>query len=278
MSSTATASEMNNQDHLEEEEDFHFDHNHTDYEGAKLGVWLFLFTELVLFGAMFLALFVYTTGEYGAEFHEAGKSLKVMMGAGNTLVLLTSSLTMVYAITALQKGSKYLTLLWLGLTIALALAFMVVKYFEWTGKFKHHIYPAHLSFMEAKYGPSDLSKVWDKEFKDSGMTLKEFNHVPVTAAGVEMSPEEVKALPEGEYPHHRYTKGQVVFFGMYFAMTGLHGFHVIIGVLLLLWMVFEVAKGTVTSENYGYVENVGLYWHLVDLIWIYLFPLFYLVA
>jgi len=272
MSSIAEQHTAENQEEL-----FHFDHHHTDYEGAKLGVWLFLFTELVLFGGMFLALFAYGTGEYAADFHAAGKNLNVFKGAGNTLVLLTSSLTMVYAITALQKGSKFWSLVHIAITVILAMTFMVIKYFEWSAKFEHHLFPSKVGFLEAKYGQSDLKRAYSAEFAESGMTLAEFNKVKVDVNGNPM-PDGVTAEEAKKYTHHRYTRGQVIFFGMYFTMTGLHGFHVLIGVALLLWMFWGVFRETITAENYGYLENVGLYWHLVDLIWIYLFPLFYLVA
>ena len=262
---------------INKEELFHFDHHHVDYEGGKLGMWLFLFTELVLFGGMFLALFVYGTGEYAADFHAAGKSLNIFKGAGNTLVLLTSSLTMVYAITALQRGSKFWALTHIAITVILALTFMVVKYFEWTSKFEHHLFPSKIAFLKSIYGPSDLKNAYTKEWKESGLTIAEFNAVKVDAKG-NPAPAGLTAEQAKDYTHTRYTRGQVIFYGMYFTMTGLHGFHVMIGVALLLWMFVCVLKNTVTAENFGWLENVGLYWHLVDLIWIYLFPLFYLVA
>jgi len=251
-------------------------HEHKDYAGDKFGMWLFLFTELILFGGMFLALMVYMTGEYKHEFHVAATNLNVFMGAGNTVVLLTSSLTMVWAITALQKGSKFWSLFHIALTIALALTFMVVKYFEWTAKFHHHIFPPKITALANHFGPSDLGRQWTKEWKESGMDLHAFNHVYVDTEGNEKPEGFVDT--EHKYSHHRYSSGQVLFFGLYFTMTGLHGFHVLIGVVLLLWMMKLVKQDVVTGEEFGMLENVGLYWHVVDLIWIYLFPLFYLVA
>jgi len=203
--------------------DAHSDSPHADYIGDKVGFWFFLYTELVLFGGLFLGYFFYHM-KYKEAFHSAGSHLNVFMGAGNTVVLLTSSLTMVMALTAIQKGKRGLSLGYLFITIACALGFMVVKYFEWGAKFHHGLYP----------GSAEL---------------------------------------QANYP-----EGEIIFFGLYFVMTGTHGLHVILGLLALTWMFVWVWQGKVHKNDYAYMENVGLYWHLVDLIWIYLFPLLYLVA
>ncbi len=195
---------------------------HRDYIGAKMGMWLFLFTEILLFAGLFLAYFVYRH-MHPEDFHIASDTLNVAMGATNTVVLLTSSLTMVLAITAIQKGRRGLSAFLLVVTILCASAFMVIKYFEWTAKFHHGIYP------------------------DS----------PV-----------VNALPHG----------QTLFYGLYFTMAGLHGLHVLVGMIALCFMLVWLIRGTrVTQKDFVKLENAGLYWHLVDLIWIYLFPLLYLI-
>lgn len=278
--------------------------HHADYNGDKFGMWLFLFTELILFGGMFLAFFVYSTTYYGAEFHEAGTHLNRFMGGGNTIILLTSSLTMVFAITAIQYGRKYLSMFWICLTILCAMGFMVVKYFEWGYKFHHHIFPAKAAFLEAAFGQSDLKKAYNKEFMDSGLTLAEFNEILVNASG-EPAPDGMtadeahiaahvesgdKKLAQSEkycahaetcnksYVHKRYTQGQIIFYGLYFAMTGLHGIHVLGGVIVLLWVLWLLHHNKIVANDFIVMENVGLYWHVVDLIWIYLFPVFYLVS
>ncbi len=202
--------------------DLHSDSPHADYVGDKLGFWFFLYTELVLFGGLFLAYFFYHM-KYPEAFHHAGAELNVFMGAGNTVVLLTSSLTMVLAVSAIQKGRKGLSLFHLILTIVFALMFMVVKYFEWGAKFHHGLYP----------GAEEL-----------------LSREP----------------------------GQIVFFGLYFVMTGIHGIHVLLGLIALAGIFVLVVQNKIHKNDYAYIENVGLYWHLVDLIWIYLFPLLYLVA
>ena len=197
-------------------------HVHRDDVGARMGMWLFLFTELILFGGMFLVYSVYRF-TYPEEFHLAAKELNTIIGAFNTIILLTSSLTMALSITAIQRDKKNLSIVLQMITIAFALFFMVNKYFEWTAKFHHDIYPGSETLMNE-------------------------------------------------------SSGQILFYGLYYVMTGLHGLHVIIGIVLIAVMVRFTLKGIVTFDNYVKLENIGLYWHLVDIIWIFLFPLFYLIT
>lgn len=196
--------------------------HHKDYAGAKLGMWLFLFTEILLFGGLFLLYAAYLH-RYGPDFHHASQALDKTVGGLNTLVLITSSLFMALSITAVQQGEKKRCLLFLALTIAMAGAFMVNKFFEWSAKFAHGVYPdsAHLA-----------------------------------------------SLPQGEQ----------VFYGLYFTMTGLHGVHVVVGAAVLGLVMLQVRRDKVNAGDYVLLENSGLYWHIVDLVWIFLFPLFYLIT
>lgn len=195
---------------------------HKDYEGAKLGMWLFLFTEILLFGGLFLLYSAYRA-KYPLDFHHGGQHLNAVIGVVNTFILLTSSLTVAVAITALQKGNRRLTLMGLAVTILLGCAFLVNKYFEWSAEIGRGIYPN--------------------------------------------SPELLQR-PDGEK----------LFFGLYYSMTGLHGLHVIAGIILLSVMLALVAREKISSADCIRLENSGLYWHLVDVIWIFLLPLFYLAA
>jgi cytochrome c oxidase subunit 3 len=197
-------------------------HVHRDDEGSRLGMWLFLFTELLLFGGMFLVFAVYKFLHY-EEFHKAAKELNTLFGALNTIILLTSSLTMALSITALQKNQKLLSIFFQVMTVMMALGFMVNKYFEWTAKISHGIYPG------------------SERLLDKG-------------------------------------SGEILFFGLYYVMTGLHGLHVVIGVVLITVMTVFTIKDVITHDNHVKLESAGLYWHLVDIIWIFLFPLFYLIS
>ena len=194
---------------------------HKDYSGAKLGMWLFLFTELLLFGGLFLLYSVYFR-RYPQEFATAGKQLNWMLGAANTGILLTSSLFAAMAVTAVQQDNRRRAVGLLCGTIACAAGFMVIKYIEWSAKIGHGIYPGS---------------------------------------------EHLKAGPPGES----------VFFSLYYMSTGIHGLHVLIGAALLGWITVKVQSGTVHKTDYVLLENGALYWHLVDLIWIFIFPLYYLI-
>lgn len=202
-------------------EEVHEIHVHRDDFGSKMGLWLFLFTEILLFGGLFL-LYAGYRYIYPEGFAAAATELDVLMGAVNTVILLTSSLTVVLGIVALQKKKKNLCLFFLWVTVFFGLLFLLNKYFEWGAKFHHGIYPK---------GPA------------------------------------LQNMSEGE----------VMYFGLYFVMTGLHGLHIVAGLIFISIVMRLIYKDVITSTNFQKLENSGLYWHLVDIIWIFLFPLFYLI-
>lgn len=195
---------------------------HRDDLASKTGMWLFLFTEMLLFGGLFVVYSVYRYRNPVA-FHLAAHELSVFIGTANTIILLTSSSTIAMSITAIQKKNKKLALLLLGITVLLGLAFLVNKYFEWGEHIREHIYPGS----------------------------------PVLAL-------------RGH--------GDVLFYGLYFFMTGLHALHIIIGLIFIGFVTVRLSRDKINYDNYALLENSGLYWHLVDLIWIFLFPLFYLIT
>lgn len=196
--------------------------HHADAMTVKIGMWLFLFTEMFLFGTMFLVYAVYLH-EYHWDFRNASHHLEKLLGATNTAILLTSSLTMALAIAGLERRRKPFTMRMLSITIILAMVFLSIKAFEWYIKISHGIYP---------------------------------------------SSEGMKLLPVGEQ----------TFLGMYFVMTGLHGLHVFMGIIAITTTAILVRRNYIRTERMAILHNVGLYWHLVDLVWIFLFPLFYLLG
>jgi cytochrome c oxidase subunit 3 len=202
--------------------DNHTHTEHLDSETGKLGMWIFLFTELFLFGGLFLVYAIFRA-KYSADFHIAAAELNAFIGTINTVFLLVSSMTVAGALTAIQKGDRRLTIFLLLVTILLAALFMVNKYFEWSHKFEYGIWPG-------------------------SPVLKNMSH------------------------------GELLFFGLYYMMTGLHALHVLIGMILLSINVVKVKTGAVNSSRFLMLENSALYWHLVDLIWIFLFPLLYLIT
>jgi cytochrome c oxidase subunit 3 len=194
---------------------------HKDYAGAKLGMWFFLFTEIILFGGLFVLYAVYLH-RFPGEFAAASKELSLGFGTVNTLILLTSSLCAAAAVTAIQKDNGRMAVQLLAATVLTAGVFLVNKYFEWSAKFAHGLYL-------------------------NGPALRE--------------------APPGE----------VVFFSLYYITTGLHGLHVLIGAVLLTFIAFSVRRGSIHTGDYVKLENSALYWHLVDLVWIFVFPLYYLI-
>ncbi|MEJ2057040.1 MAG: cytochrome c oxidase subunit 3 family protein [Desulfofustis sp.] len=192
-----------------------------DKTGVKIGMWIFLYSEIILFGGLFVLYAVYFHN-FPEDFAEGGKELNRIFGTANTLVLLISSFTVAASITAIQQRKKWLSIGFLAFSLLCGLTFLINKYFEWGTKFHHGLYP-------------NSDRLYDS---DPG-----FN----------------------------------IFFGLYYTITGLHGLHVMIGMVLLAISLVLVARNKISAERYAMLENSGLYWHLVDLIWIFVFPLFYLV-
>ena len=213
-------------EHAEKHDYFqhHFTTEEQQYESAKLGMWIFLVTEILLFGGLFCAYAIFRSW-YPDMFFQAHKELDLFLGTVNTIVLISSSVTMALAIRYVRLNKPKVAALHLSATILLATVFMVNKYFEYSHKF-------HLGQLPGEY---------------------------YTYTGV-----------DGTNPH--------IFFTIYFAMTGLHGIHVLCGIGVITWLLVRVMKGQLTSKYYTPMEMTGLYWHLVDLIWIYLFPLLYLIG
>jgi cytochrome c oxidase subunit 3 len=193
-----------------------------DYTGSKIGMWLFLLSEILLFGGLFILYSMYRY-KNPIEFHLAAWELNRVLGTLNTLILLTSSLTMVLSIYSIQKGNRKESISFLMATIFLGFLFLTIKYAEWAAKIGHSIYPN---------SPRLLGR----------------------------------------------SKGEILFYGLYYSMTGLHGLHVLVGIFVLSVMLFLMMKGKINENRSIPLENSGLYWHLVDIIWIFLFPLFYLIT
>ncbi len=220
------------------------------YEGAKMGMWLFLGTELLLFGVLFASFGLFHV-KFIDAFQIAHHSLDKIMGGANTIVLILSSLSVALSLDAIQKGRRKICSFLLILTVALASIFLVIKYFEYTGKFSHNIFPG------------EAEQIVDPSSK---------NHEYIKVN--DYIAREKIAEPRAEY----LKKGIDLFFTFYFVMTGVHGLHILIGMTVLFVIFLKNRKGRYSHWYYTPIENGALYWHLVDLIWIYLFPLFYLIS
>jgi len=202
----------------------HFDDAVTQFDSGRMGIWIFLVTEILFFGGMFCAFAVFRSWYFDA-FKEAHHHLDKVMGGINTIVLICSSLTMALGVRSAQQSKKGLTALMLVLTLAFAATFLVIKYFEYHHKFVDGLLPGAAFTAEGF-----------KTGKDAGM-----------------------------------------FFAVYFMMTGVHGVHVAVGIGVLIWILIRNNRGDFSKEYFTPVDIVALYWHLVDLVWIYLFPLLYLI-
>src|SRR5262245_41855576 len=203
-------------------------------------MWAFLVTEIMFFGGLFLAYILYRRS-YPVEFAVASNSLNVTMGFINTLVLICSSLTMALAVFYSQIGNRKLLVGFLLLTMALGLTFLVIKGVEYREKYVEHHIPVRFATYEFK---------WEGHAREA----TEASALPVDTGHVQM------------------------FFWLYFAMTGVHALHMIIGLGILTTLVLMARKGRFTPDYHSPVELSGLYWHFVDIVWIFLFPLLYLIG
>src|SRR6185369_6532926 len=224
----------------------HFENMEQQREAGTLGMWVFLVTELMFFGGMFLAYTLYRS-MYPAAFASASNHLDIKLGTLNTVVLIMSSFTMAMAVYFTQMGRQRRQVICLVLTLLLGLTFLGVKGVEYYDKYEDRLIPGHL--------------------------------IP----GRSFDPAVQK---EGEPPdHHKLhllpgaTKDNVeMFYWIYFAMTGMHALHMIIGAGLLTFLLIFSLRGRFDPEYHSPVEVIGLYWHFVDIIWIFLFPLLYLLG
>ena len=187
-------------------------------------MWVFLLTEILFFGGLFLVYTIYRTW-YPDAFTAASHHLDIPLGTINTAVLIGSSLTMALAVHAAQSNSRKGIMVFLVLTMILGGVFLGIKGVEYSHKFHEHLVPG--------------------------------------------------AAFQFEAPHARHAQ---IFFSLYFVMTGLHALHMIIGLGLMTWMLLWAYNRTIGDGYYSPVEIVGLYWHFVDIVWIFLFPLLYLIG
>jgi cytochrome c oxidase subunit 3 len=277
----------------------HFDTPQQQFDAGKLGIWLFLLTEVLFFAGLFCAYTVYRS-MHPEVFVYAHYFLDTKLGALNTCVLLISSLTAAWAVRNAQLAEKKMLMINIVVTIACACTFMCVKYVEYAHKYHDGLLPGH------NFQPKE--QIWElKSFRDRHPEAAEYaeklakldekkGEAPAVAgAKAEGKVEEQIERPTEEELEPLLAAGLVgprsldpsahisrprmahVFFGIYFFMTGLHGFHVLIGIGIWVWMLLKAAKGHFGPNYFGPVDFTALYWHLVDLIWIYLFPLLYLI-
>jgi cytochrome c oxidase subunit 3 len=232
-------------------------------EAAVIGMWVFLLTEILFFGGLFAAYMIYRVWYFDA-FAQASATLDLFWGGLNTAVLIASSLTMALAVRSAQTNRRAATVNWLILTMVLGAVFLGVKVIEYADKFEHHHVPGS-HFVWASHPSTSLGA---GEAPAGGAEHAAPAHAP--AAGAKygdvgtLSPDELQRTTQ-------------IYFSLYFTMTGLHALHMIVGIGLMAVITWMAWKGRFDSEYYTPVEMGGLYWHFVDIVWIFLFPLLYLV-
>jgi len=264
-------------------------------------MWMFLGTEVLMFGGLFCAYAVYRHN-HPEVFEYAHQYLDKNLGALNTIILITSSLTMAWGVRAAQMGKKTLLVVLLALTILGGAGFMAVKTVEYSTKWKHGLFigsvnnfygdaadstrkdavtkleEEELKVNEKPAAPAPLAKVEPDPIDPNAgtpdaATIKPPNITPAGLSEKEAGAEKLTYSELNNHDRHRvYT-----FFAVYFLMTGLHGIHVLVGMGLITWILFRALGDEFGPTYFTPVDLVGLYWHLVDLIWIFLFPLLYLI-
>jgi len=302
----------------------HFESLQQQYDSGKLGIWLFLTTEILMFSGLFCGYSV-LRALHPEIFLYAHHYLDVRWGALNTIVLLFSSFTMAWGVRAAQLGQTKLLVRLLSITLACAFVFMGVKFVEYKNKWEEALLPGKSynpseppkgvfmpTLEEGKEKdaakPADSSKAADSGAKPADtakgtvlfLPIQKSGRSPATAAPLAAAVGEKSAIapaavgPTGLsdvwldrklirkdrdvvwYGQEPYNVQ--LFFGVYFLMTGLHGIHVLAGMIVIAWLISKARKGTFGPDRFAAVDFVGLYWHLVDLVWIFLFPLLYLIS
>jgi cytochrome c oxidase subunit 3 len=221
----------------------HFETEEQQREAGSFGMWLFLLTEIMFFGGMFFA-YLLLRNWYYEPFVVASNQLNIGMGTANTAILITSGFFMALGVWAAEVRKRGLLVIFLILTTLFGLAFLGVKYFEYKEKYELHHIPG------------------------ASFDVSQFVHPPIDAK---------TGKPVGNPLSPDMAQHTQLFFFLYFAMTGMHALHMIIGIGLLVWLLWRSQRGEFSAGYVAPIENFGLYWHFVDIVWLYLFPLLYLI-
>jgi len=221
----------------------HFETEEQQREAGSFGMWLFLLTEIMFFGGMFFAYLLYRNWYYDA-FVPASNTLNIGMGAANTAILITSGFFMALGVWAAEVRKRKMLVWMLVLTTVFGLAFLGVKYFEYKEKYELHHIPG------------------------ASFDISAFVNPPIDA--------KTGRPGQNPIPPDMAQKTQIFFF-LYFAMTGMHALHMVIGIVLLVWLIWRANRGEFSAGYVAPIENFGLYWHFVDIVWLFLFPLLYLI-
>ena len=265
----------------------HYESKVQHLESTKLGMWLFLATEIMLFGGLFVAYTIYRAN-HPEIFIFAGKFLNVQLGGLNTIVLICSSLTMAWAVRCAQLSQRKGLMITLALTLLFAFMFLSIKYVEYNDKWKHGLLwgerykPTHQQ-AETHKKPLIITSLDVSHFEQVQSETEDIQVQQDPNAPFPQAAESPPGLADNAFSKIDKTDIEIepknvhLFFSIYFMMTGLHAFHIILGIFAIGWLLLRTSQGVFHSRNFIPVDMIGLYWHLVDLIWIFLFPLLYLI-
>ena len=268
----------------------HFDTFDQQKDASGFGMWVFLIQEIMFFGGLFVAYLVYRH-EYYTAFGTSSATLRVDLGLFNTIVLIGSSLTMAIAVNAAQRSLQKRLIVFILATMGLGATFLGVKVIEYTEKFEKREVPGSSFCFDPQGTPCqgvseepELTSHLIQRYARGGFGQapgldKQAEHATEAtahAAGAE-SGEVAHEVPGEATERQRSMRGAEVYFSLYFAMTGMHALHMIVGMGLMIWLLYWAWHGLYSADYYTPIENFGLYWHFVDIVWIFLFPLLYLI-
>jgi cytochrome c oxidase subunit 3 len=259
-------------------------------QSVSLGMWMFLVQEIMFFGGLFTAYLVFRS-KYPMAFAAGSNRLDALLGGTNTLVLIVSSLTMALTVYFAQKGNRNLQIIFILLTMLFGATFLGIKAIEYHDKYVEGIVPVTgwNKKVKAPAGASDdeTKPCWqeenlegDKYVNPKGEFIWADCHIAKLAQDENFLTTAEKAgyFSNGELDANKFRDKVRIFFYLYFVMTGLHALHMIVGLALMTWLLWTAFKGYYNADYYMPVEMSGLYWHFVDIVWIFLFPLLYLLG
>ncbi len=270
-------------------------------ESVSIGMWMFLVQEIMFFGGMFTVYLVFRS-RFPMAFAAGSNHLDAFWGGLNTLVLIVSSLTMALTVYYAQKGNRNMQVILIILTMLFGATFLGVKAIEYTDKYNHGLVPvngwnkktpAHANAEKTEHAATVLPLETKVSAAETEKKTEEHQYVnpkgeflwddtslvsQAQKGGYLTEAEQIGYFADGEISPHKFRDKVLIFYWIYFVMTGLHALHMIIGLILMTWLLYKAWKGTFSPDYYSPVEISGLYWHFVDIVWIFLFPLLYLLG
>jgi cytochrome c oxidase subunit 3 len=260
-------------------------------QSVSIGMWLFLAQEIMFFGGLFTAYLVFRS-KYPMAFAAGSNHLDAFWGGLNTIVLIVSSLTMALTVYFAQKGNRNLQIIFILLTMVFGATFLVVKTIEYSDKFNHGLVPV-IGWNKRERGTAGAEQhpegkpCWEHAHGEETEYVNkkgEFEWADCSLAklaqdeGFLTTSEKIGYFANGQLDADKFRDKVRIFYYLYFVMTGLHALHMIVGLILMTWLLWTAFRGYYNADYYMPVEMSGLYWHFVDIVWIFLFPLLYLLG